>query len=165
MFGPWDWKPSSGRMLLEVARHPLLGAPPGGNDFCDVRDVAAGTLAAAERGRAGRRYILGGEALSYYQAWQMISEVTGGARIIGLPGPWLTRAIGLGGTLWGRLSGHEPDVNTAAAALAVLPHHYRYTRAQLELGYSPRPAREAIEAAWSWFVEHGYTTARHRQVA
>jgi nucleoside-diphosphate-sugar epimerase len=64
MFGPWDWKPSSGRMILEVARGYALLAPPGGNDFADVRDVAAGILKAAERGKRGRRYILGGERVS-----------------------------------------------------------------------------------------------------
>ena len=46
MLGPWDWKPSSGRMLVEVASGKGLFAPPGGNDFVDVRDVAAGILSA-----------------------------------------------------------------------------------------------------------------------
>jgi dihydroflavonol-4-reductase len=46
MLGPWDWKPSSGRMLLDLATGWGRLAPPGGNDFCDVRDVAAGILAA-----------------------------------------------------------------------------------------------------------------------
>jgi dihydroflavonol-4-reductase len=55
MIGPWDWKPSSGRMLLEVGAGKGLFAPPGANDFVDVRDVAAGILAAAERGISGRR--------------------------------------------------------------------------------------------------------------
>ena len=44
MIGPWDWKPSSGRMLLEVGAGKGLFAPPGSNDFVDVRDVAAGIL-------------------------------------------------------------------------------------------------------------------------
>ena len=44
MFGPWDWKPSSGRMLLQVARSFTPMAPTGGCSVCDVRDVAAGIL-------------------------------------------------------------------------------------------------------------------------
>ena len=62
MIGPWDWKPSSGRMLLEVARNRGLVAPLGTNNFCDVRDVAQGIVTAADRGAAGRRDILGGNA-------------------------------------------------------------------------------------------------------
>ena len=62
MIGPWDWKPSSGRMLLEVGDGKGLLAPPGANDFVDVRDVVSGIEAAHERGQTGRRYILGGHA-------------------------------------------------------------------------------------------------------
>ena len=72
MLGPWDWKPSSGRMLLEVGAGKGLLAPPGANDFVDVRDVAGGILAAAERGhdriaqtvrdrKLGRREVADGE--------------------------------------------------------------------------------------------------------
>jgi len=156
MFGPWDWKPSSGRMILKVAGHPLLAAPPGSNDFCDVRDVARGILAAAEHGQTARRYILGGEPLSYQEVWQIIAGVTGGGTVLRLPGPWMTLLLGVGGTLWGEITGHEPDVNCATAQAVVLEHHYSYARAARELGFAPRPARVAIEAAWQWFIEYGY---------
>ena len=83
MLGPWDWKPSSGRMLLSVARHWKPMAPTGGMSGCDVREVARGTLAAADRGQTGRRYILAGENLSYLAAWKLF------ARVAGRPGPLL----------------------------------------------------------------------------
>jgi dihydroflavonol-4-reductase len=76
MIGPWDWKPSSGRMLLEVGAGRGLFAPPGSNDFVDVRDVAQGILAAMSRGQTGRRYILGGQALSYLDAWRIFASVS-----------------------------------------------------------------------------------------
>ena len=160
MFGPWDWKPSSGRMILQVARGMVLLAPPGGNDFADVRDVAEGILRAADRGRPGRRYILGGEPLSYLEAWRMIAQITG------VRGPW-RKMMSPGlfvasrvGDLLTRIRGVESDVNSAAIAMARLEHHYSYARAAAELDYRPRPAREAIEAAWKWFVEYGYAARR-----
>jgi dihydroflavonol-4-reductase len=160
MFGPWDWKPSSGRMILQVARGMVLLAPPGGNDFADVRDVAAGILAAAERGESGRKYILGGEPLSYLEAWRLIAEIAG------VRGPWrkmlppgLFVASRIGDLLT-RIRGIESDVNSAAIAMARLEHHYSYGRAAAELDYRPRPARDAIETAWQWFVEHGYATRK-----
>lgn len=156
MLGPWDWKPSSGRMLLEIATGWAKLAPPGGNDFCDVRDVAAGILAAIERGVRGRRYILGGESLSFMEAWTMF------AKIIGVRPPW-RKALPPGlwiyghfGDLRGWLTGREPNLNSAAVALARLEHHYSYARAAAELDYRPRPAREAAETAWQWFRAHGY---------
>jgi dihydroflavonol-4-reductase len=156
MLGPWDWKPSSGRMLLAVARGRGRFAPPGGNDFCDVRDVAAGILAAAERGAVGRRYILGGESLSYLEAWRLFAEVTGGRPPIKRIRKWLTCSIGALGSAWGRVSGREPDINSAAAAISNLQHHFSCARAVQELGYQVNPARRAAEAAWAWFTEHGY---------
>lgn len=156
MLGPWDWKPSSGRMLLAVARGRGLFAPPGGNDFCDVRDVASGTLAAAERGLVGRRYILSGESLSYLEAWRVFAEVTGGRPPIRRLRRVVVRAIGMAGDVWGRLSGSEPDVNSAAAAISTQAHHFSSQRARAELGYLPRGAREAAAAAWEWFKQHGY---------
>jgi len=156
LLGPWDWKPSSGRMLLEVARGGALLAPGGGNDFCHAEDVAAGLLAAAERGATGRRYILGGEALSYREAWAIFARVTGARPPLGTAPDVLVRAVGWGGTLWGWATGREPQVNEAAAAVSLLPHHFSSRRAEDELGYSWRPAEEAARDAWSWFRAQGY---------
>jgi dihydroflavonol-4-reductase len=156
MLGPWDWKPSSGRMLLAVAKGQGRFAPPGGNDFCDVREVAAGILAAAEKGTPGRRYILGGESLSYLEAWRMFAEVTGGPPPIKRVRKWLTLTIGSLGSLWGRISAREPDINLAAARMSNLEHHFSSERAIRELGYRVAPARLAAEAAWAWFKEQGY---------
>src|SRR5918994_193041 len=64
--GPDDYSGSEfGTMCRRFwsRRIPLVFG--GGNNFVDVRDVAAGMLAAAERGQAGERYILGGTNLSY----------------------------------------------------------------------------------------------------
>jgi dihydroflavonol-4-reductase len=156
MLGPWDWKPSSGRMILAVASGWAKIAPTGGNDYCDVRDVASGILAAMERGQRGRRYILAGEYLSYLDAWRMMAEITGVKppwRNARRPMLWLS---GRTGDWWAMLSGRERELNSAAIAMGRLEHHYSFARAATELGYKPRPAREAAESAWRWFREHGY---------
>ena len=160
MLGPWDWRPSSGRMLLEVSKGWALLAPPGGNNFCDVRDVAAGILLAAERGSPGRRYILGGDALSYFEAWTMMAEVTGSRKPLRTARRLPLAVAGKAGDLWAKLTGREGDVNSAATAMSQLPHYFSSARAEAELGYRPRPAREAAEAAWKWFVEYGYASVR-----
>jgi nucleoside-diphosphate-sugar epimerase len=156
MIGPWDWKPSSGRMLLEVARNRGLVAPLGTNNYCDVRDVADGILAAADRGAVGRRYILGGERLSYFQAWRIFAKVTHSLRPSLPAGPMVLRLAGWGGDLWTRLTGREADVNSAATAMSAQARNFVSARAERELGYHARPLGEAAEAAWQWFREHGY---------
>ncbi len=156
MLGPWDWKPSSGKLVLQIARGWVKLAPRGGNDYCDVRDVATGIMAALDRGQTGRRYILGGEPLSFLEAFRLIAEV------VGVDPPWRhwRWPVRYGMPVIARvktlLTGVEPEYNGAAVAISELPHHYSYARAAAELGYTPRPAREAIQAAWDWFQENGF---------
>jgi len=156
MLGPWDWKPSSGKMVLAAATKWTPCVPNGGNNFCDVRDVAGGILAAVQRGQTGRRYILGGQDLTYMQAWRLIADVAG-SRPPWFPMGALVRiATGRVGDVIGRITGKESDVNSAAMASTRLYQYYSSDRATAELDYHPRPVRQAIEAAWEWFKEHGY---------
>lgn len=156
MIGPWDWKPSSGRMLLEVGGGWGSFAPPGANDFVDVRDVARGILLAAEHGRVGRRYILGGHRLSYLEAWRVFARVAGRAEPLATAPPAAVRVAGWFGDLAGAFSRREPAVNSAAARSSLLPHNFSSARAEQELGYTFRSFEAAAKDAWNWFLDHGY---------
>ncbi|NLY01917.1 MAG: NAD-dependent epimerase/dehydratase family protein [Rhodopirellula sp.] len=150
MLGPWDWKPSSGRMLLQVARHFTPLAPGGGCSVCDVRDVADGILAALRRGRRGWNYILAGHNMSYFDLWRLFAEVAGGKAPRFRAGPVLRAIGGLGGDLWGKVAGREPDLNSASAAMSGQFHYYSSGRAVEELDYRIRPVRQIVEEAWQW---------------
>ncbi len=159
MIGPYDWKPSSGRMLLQVAKGWGLFAPLGINSYCDVRDVARGILAAARLRVAGRcSYILGGQMLSYFQAWRIFAQVTGGTPPMFPAGPLTRMGAGFCGDLIAKLTGHEPDVNSAATAISAQRRNFSNARAQAELGYHARPLRDAAAAAWQWFLQCGYVS-------
>jgi dihydroflavonol-4-reductase len=165
MLGPWDWKPSSGRMLLEVAAGKGLFAPPGGNDFVDVRDVAGGVLAALEKGRTGRRYILGGHGMSYLDAWRVMARVTGRMQPLGFAPRPFVRLAGWIGDLAAMIRGREGDVNSAATTMSMLDHNFSSRRAQEELGYSFRPLEDTIQDAWDWFVARGYAGEARQRTA
>ena len=156
MVGPWDWKPSSGRMLLEVGAGWGTFAPPGSNDFVDVRDVARGILAAMQRGRTGRRYILGGHPLTYLDAWRVFARVAGRMQPLGSAPPALVRVAGWFGDVAGCFSRRELPVNSAATVMSMLPHNFTCERARAELGYSYRPFESTVQDAWHWFLEHGF---------
>ncbi|MEX2114171.1 MAG: NAD-dependent epimerase/dehydratase family protein [Pirellulales bacterium] len=156
MIGPYDWKPSSGRMLLQVAKGWGLFAPLGANSYCDVRDVTAGILAALARGQAGRRYILAGEVLTYFQAWRTFARVTGGTPPIVPIGFLARKGSGYFGDVCRLLTGREPDVNSATMAISGQWRNYSSARAEAELGYRARPLAESAADAWSWFRANGY---------
>lgn len=159
MLGPWDWKPSSGRMLLEVAAGKGLYAPPGGNDFVDVRDVAGGILAAVTHGRLGRRYILGGHSMSYLDAWRVFARIAGRMQPLGTAPRGIVRMAGFVGDLVSLFTARERPVNSAAAQISMLSHNFSYRRAQAELGYVFRSLDETVADAWEWFVTRGYAKA------
>lgn len=156
MLGPWDWKPSSGRMLLEVAAGKGLFAPPGSNDFADVRDVAAGILSAASLGQTGRRYILGGHPLTYAEAWRIFARAVGRRPPLASAPPRIVRAAGRFGDLVARLTGREGPVNSAATGMSMLRHNFRSDRAKAELNYAVRPIEDTVADTWKWFVENRY---------
>ncbi|MCR9119826.1 MAG: NAD-dependent epimerase/dehydratase family protein [bacterium] len=161
MLGPWDWKPSSGKMFLEVANNFTPIGPHGGISVCDVRDVAAGVLSAMQKGRAGRRYILAGENMYYFDLWKIFAEVSGTTPPRIRPrGPILAMIGGFFGDVTTRITGREPELNSAATAMSNQFHYYSSQRAIDELGYQTRPVRESAEAAWKWFVEHGYAKTK-----
>jgi dihydroflavonol-4-reductase len=162
MLGPWDWKPSSGRMLLEVGGGRGLLAPPGSNDFVDVRDVAAGIIAAVTAGRRGRRYILGGHPLKYVEAWRMFAQVAGRRPPRGEAPPGVVRMAGRIGDLIAGCLGHEGPVNSAATGMSMLNHNFDCSRAQQELGYTIRSLEATVEESWRWFIDKGYARGNRR---
>lgn len=157
MLGPWDWKPSSGRMLLEVAKRFTPIAPRGGCSVCDVRDVAGGILAALDQGLPGRRYILAGHNIRYLELWKLFARVTGSRPPFGRGGPLLLLAAGACGDLTTKLTSREPDINSAAVRMGNQFHYYSSVRAEQELGYRNRPLEATVSDAWQWFQTHGYT--------
>jgi len=159
MIGPWDWKPSSGRMLLEVGAGRGTFAPPGSNDFVDVRDVAQGIFAAMTGGRTGRRYILGGQPLSYLDAWRIFARISGRMQPLGVAPTALVHVAGWCGDVASLFLRQELPVNSAATGMSMLPHNFSCSRAEAELGYTRRPFEAAAQDAWDWFVEHGYARA------
>ncbi len=156
MLGPWDWKPSSGQMLLQVVKRFTPVAPRGGMSLCDVRDVAEGICAAIERGQSGRNYILGGHNMSYLEAWKLFARICGGHSPFGRAGVLGPALIGICGDLKTKLTGREGEVNSAAVKMSNLFHYYRSDRAAAELGYAIRPAEKTVADAWQWFREFGY---------
>lgn len=153
MLGPWDWKPSSGRMLLNVHQRFTPFAPRGGCSVCDVRDVAEAMIRGLLQGESGRNYILAGENLRYVDLWRQICDCTGGSPPWMRAGPLMTVIAGKYGDVKARLTGVESDVNSATVAMSNQYHYYCSARAATELGYRIRPLNETIRDAWQWLRE------------
>jgi len=154
MLGPWDWKPSSGRMMLEVGRSWKPIAPSGGCSLCDSRDVAAATIYAIEADvDQGRQYILGGENVSYFDLWTEMARRMGTRQPIIPAGPAQEWIAGVAGDLWSVVAG-EGDLNSAGVKMSGLFHCYDSSRARAELRYENRPSTESLDASADWIQKY-----------
>jgi dihydroflavonol-4-reductase len=159
--GPRDRKPTpTGRMVLDVARGRMPAYLDTGLNVVHVDDVATGHRLAYERGRIGRRYILGGENLSLKDIFTAIARLAGQRppRWRLLPGPlmplaWLAET-------GARMTGSVPRLTRDELAMARHRMYYSSARAERELGYMHRPAAAAFRDALAWYAEHGYWQPR-----
>jgi dihydroflavonol-4-reductase len=156
MLGPYDIRPSSGKLIRDVVRGSIPGTTPGYNNFVDVRDVCRGMILAGEKGRRGERYILGHQDLTYHEIMHLIARVAGTRPPrLRIPRP-LAVALGWIGDLQESLLGREPLINSISVKYGYC-RGYRFTsaKAMRELGYRPGPLEPAIADAIAWFRRRG----------
>ena len=156
MLGAYDPHPSSGRLIQQVARSPFRLDPGGGSNFVDVLDVARAMISAAQCGRRGETYILGGHNLPYAEIQGMIHRALGRrpALRLRLP-PALLKVTGKVGDAYETLTGHPAELNTPLARLSRIRHAYDSSKAHRELGLQTSSLPAALERAIHWLRETG----------
>lgn len=154
--GPGDIKPTpTGRMVVEAATGRMPAYVDTGLNVVHVDDVAQGHLLAHDKGQIGERYILGGENLTLAQILGLICG------LVGRPAPKVRLPrlplfpIAVVAEAWGRLSGHEPMLTVDSLKMAGKYMHYSSARAERELGYRARPAKDSLADAITWFRGQG----------
>jgi dihydroflavonol-4-reductase len=155
--GPRDIKPTpTGRIIVQAASGRMPAFVDTGLNLAHVDDIAAGHVAALERGRIGERYILGGDDVLL---GDMLAEI---ARAVGRAAPriklplapmvplaWASEAIA-------RWTGRTPFITRDALHMAKHRMFFSHAKADRELGYRARPYQEGIADAIAWFRQAGY---------
>ena len=160
VFGPGDVKPTTGAILLMVARGRIPFCFDGALNVVDVRDVAAGHVAAAMQGRPGQRYILGGHNLAFCEMMGVIAQAAGRkAPDLSLP-LWLVQTLAEVGSLLG-----VPGTHHLRAIRHWQPLEATRTREELGLPESI-PFEQTCRDALDWFRQRGHLKedAKHRSV-
>jgi dihydroflavonol-4-reductase len=162
LVGPEDYERSvMGRLCSRFWRGRVLLAPPGGLNLVDVRDVAVGHVLAAEHGRPGRRYILGGENRTPREFLRLLAR-TAAWRPRGLPSvPHLALRAFAGlchlRSWWTR---REPYPSVQAARVHGYTWFCRSDRAMRELGYHARPLEETVSETYAWYTARSLSAPR-----
>jgi dihydroflavonol-4-reductase len=156
MFGPRDAAPThSGRMVIDFCNRKLPGVLNGGASTADARDVAAGMIAAAERGRSGERYILAGEYASFAGVFAALEQATGvPAPRRRLPTP-MVYGVAIFSEAVSRLTGKPPLISRQAVR-TMREDAVSSEKAVRELGARFRPLAETLADEVAWFEAYGY---------
>lgn len=155
VFGPWDVKPTTGEILLNVAKGRFPVWLDLDVNIVDARDVGRGQVLAAEHGRIGQRYILGGDNLPVREALTIAAQAAGVR-----PPRWRLSLGLLGGIVRvAEAAGRLPLVKPLPLEHFKTLREWRAldtTKAQRELGLHTRPVRDTVHDTLAWFREHGY---------
>ncbi len=123
----------------------------GGMSEVDVEDVVDGIMRAMERGRAGERYLLTGEDVSYRKMREIIAEE------MGEPKPWipipifLLRIVARIADAVSFVTGRQPRISLPMAGFLPYELYYSSKKAQAELGWTYRPFRDSVKRAVAWY--------------
>lgn len=121
-------------------------------NYVHAFDVAAGIRLAAERGRSGGHYVLGGDGnLTVAELLDRVATLAGRRRrVVPIPPP-LARGIGLGGELWGRIAGRT-SLTRAWVEVFLRDQPADITAARRELGYAPHALDRRLRETLAWLA-------------
>lgn len=155
-----DDAPRRGSLVELAARGALPVWIDGGTTFCAIDDVVTGHLAAAERGKTGERYILGGPHVTFREILARLAEAAGvvppARRVPGglvWAGVWAMEALAA-------LTGREPPLTRDHARLAGRHLYYSSVKAQRELGYAVTPLEATVEQAVRRYLDSRLARSR-----
>jgi dihydroflavonol-4-reductase len=157
--GPGDAKPTpTGRIIVDFLNRRMPAYLETGLNWVHVRDVAAGHILAAEKGRFGERYILG----SQQGNWTMKETFALLEKITGIPAPktkipyWLALRVAEANEMLSAVTGKPPRAPVAGVKMAKYKMWFNPDRAIRELGLPQTPPEQAFADAVAWFRANGY---------
>ncbi len=156
MLGPHDFGHSHlTQLVLDFCNGKLGTCVKGGYDFVDVRDVAAGILSAAERGRTGECYILSNRYVEIKELLDTVSEVRGTKKIKVVLPMWLAKATApLSEAYYAILK--QPPLYTRYSLYTISTHvTFTHEKAAKELDFSPRSIRDTVSDTVAWLSAQG----------
>jgi dihydroflavonol-4-reductase len=156
MVGPYDIKPSSGKIILYGLARGIQWCPSGGKNFVHVRDVARVIVRALTTGSNGQCFLVTGQNLTYREFFSKLNKIANRRRVqIVVPRTFFQAA----GTIvegWNKLTGQTMPFTKSNASILTLDNYYDGAKAIQEFEISPTPVNDAIADALDWFKKENY---------
>ncbi len=157
IFGDHDVKPTSGQIIVAIAKKQFPAVIQAKANVIDVRDVAKAQVAAIHRGKVGERYILGSHNTDAITMCEMIAKI---AQVdppkIKIPLP-LAEGVAMVSEVVGKIFHQEkPALPLVGIHFLKYGMHYDCQKAIRELGLTSTPIEETFDRALRWFGKNGY---------
>ncbi|MEZ4336190.1 MAG: NAD-dependent epimerase/dehydratase family protein [Sandaracinaceae bacterium] len=162
--GPFDFTPSIfGQALIDLyeGRIPILLEAV--TDYADVRDVSRAVVAAADRGRAGERYLLTGDVRDIRSVARSLEAVTGRRMPRRALPLWVGWAMLPATEAISRLRGQTPLYSAGMLRASVSNPVVRRDKAERELGYRIRSMEASLGDAFAFYGERGLLRPARRR--
>lgn len=141
--------------LIQIIQGKMTAGIDGSFNLCDVRDLADGIIAAAEKGRNGECYILANKEVSFHDFADMIADEAGVKRMkLFIPGSLAYFIAGISEKK-AKKTGKQPLMTTFAVWNLMRNNTYDSSKAERELGYHTRPYQQTIHDEVQWLLEQG----------
>jgi dihydroflavonol-4-reductase len=145
------------RMCLDFCRTGRREYLDAELNLIDARDVAEGMVRAMERGRPGRRYLLGHENLSIKDIFSLLARLTGRAvplrrvpYLVALAAAYVSEFVA------DHFTHRSPAATITGVKLTRRVMRFDPRRSLAELGLQPRPVLRSLENAVAWYREQGW---------
>ena len=144
LLGPGDERLSSTKVVLDLLGGKLPYTPGGGLNFVDVRDTAAAFIAAMDKGRHGKKYLLGSENMTFEEFFGRLARLSGvSAPSLRVPAKFAMKGASVIESVfknWGRTS----PVAAKEVEQAEYFWYFDSSKAEEELGFAPRDPQETL---------------------
>ncbi len=156
ILGPEDWSVSETTgTLINIIKGQMPAGIDGSFNLSDVRDLANGTILAAEKGRSGECYILANDEITFKEFCKIVAEESGCKPIKMFLPIKLANFMGKIAEKHAKRTGKKALMTTFSVYNLARNNTFDCTKAREELGYTTRPCRETLCDEIAWLKEVG----------
>lgn len=156
IFGPNDYAISeTTSTIIKIIKGEMPVGIDGSFNIVDVRDLAAGCISAADKGRVGEGYILGNDVIRFKTLNKIIAQEAGCKPIKFFLPISIAERIAKQMEKRAAKSGDVPMMTTFSVYNLKRNNQFDYSKAEQELGYTTRPIVETLRDQIAWLKGNG----------
>ncbi len=150
------------QMIVSYLNGSLTAGVEGGYDFVDVRDVASGVIAAADKGKKGECYILSNRYVPVKELLNTLARITGGKKIRTMLPLWFAKLTAPIAEFYYKIRKEAPLFTSYTLYTLTSNARFTYEKAKRDLGYAPRELSATIRDTVSFLVRERKNLFRKR---